>query len=362
MNIKLSENIRAFRKARSLTQEQLAEALGVTAGAVYKWEAGLSTPDIDLIIALADLFDTSVDVLLGYEMKSNRQSAIVSRLKDFLHTRDERGLSEAEKALVRYPNSFEVVYHSAVLYNMLGLIKRDRKMTRRGIELLERSILLIGQNTDPKISELSIYHNIAMAYIGIGEAGKAAELLRNNNPCGISDAIIGQTLAAYCDRHEEAVPYLSMALLNTIASLTRVVMGYYNVYCKRREFASAVDILRGALVFFEQFSQPEKAGFLDKVSAIFYTCLAHAQIELGESDRAREALRRAKRAAEIFDRMPDYRGDSIRFVSENAMTVFDSLGDTAKESVLNLLQDIKSKTLLALWEEIDHEEETTYRA
>ena len=39
MKMMLAENIRAFRKERSLTQEQLAEALGVTAGAVYKWEA-----------------------------------------------------------------------------------------------------------------------------------------------------------------------------------------------------------------------------------------------------------------------------------------------------------------------------------
>lgn len=356
MNIKLSENIRAFRKAHALTQQQLADALGVTVGAVYKWEANLSAPDLALLIQLADFFDTSVDVLLGYEMKSNRQSAAVARLREFMRNRDERGLSEADKALVRYPNSFEVVYQSAALYNMLGLIKRDRNLTRRGIGLSERAVLLIGQNTDPKISELSIYHNIAMAYIGIGEAEKAAELLKNNNPCGVSDAIIGQTLASDCDRPEEAVPYLSMALLNNIASFTRIVMGYYNVYCKRREFGSARDILRGALVFFELFSQPKKADFLDKVSAIFYTCLAHVEIELGEAGGARNALQSARRAAETFDRMPDYRGDSIRFVYENATTVFDSLGDTAKESVQNLLQDIKNEALSAMWEEIDHAE------
>ena len=42
MEMTLSKNIRAFRKQRSLTQEQLAEVLGVTPGAVYKWEAKLS--------------------------------------------------------------------------------------------------------------------------------------------------------------------------------------------------------------------------------------------------------------------------------------------------------------------------------
>ena len=42
MQIRLSENIRALRRRHGLTQEQLAESLGVTPGAVYKWEAGVS--------------------------------------------------------------------------------------------------------------------------------------------------------------------------------------------------------------------------------------------------------------------------------------------------------------------------------
>ena len=42
MDLSLSENIRSFRKQRKMTQEKLAEALGVTVGAVYKWESGVS--------------------------------------------------------------------------------------------------------------------------------------------------------------------------------------------------------------------------------------------------------------------------------------------------------------------------------
>ena len=52
MTNKLAENIRTFRKARSLTQEQLAEVLGVTTGAVYKWEARLSQPELGMLMEL----------------------------------------------------------------------------------------------------------------------------------------------------------------------------------------------------------------------------------------------------------------------------------------------------------------------
>ncbi len=95
MKIKLAENIRQFRKDRALTQEQLAEVLGVTTGAVYKWEAQLSNPELNLIMEMADFFDTSVDVLLGYEMKDNRLSACIERLKTYRHNKDPQGLAEA---------------------------------------------------------------------------------------------------------------------------------------------------------------------------------------------------------------------------------------------------------------------------
>ncbi len=96
---RLAENIRAFRRQRSLTQAQLAEALGVTVGAVYKWENGLSQPELDMLVALADFFDASVDALLGYEMKDNRLHAAAERLRQYRFDKDRGGLAEAERAL-----------------------------------------------------------------------------------------------------------------------------------------------------------------------------------------------------------------------------------------------------------------------
>ena len=103
MKITLANSIRKHRKNRKMTQEQLAEALGVSVGAVYKWEAGLSLPELNLIVEIADFFDESVDALLDYDMKDNRQGAIVDRLRTYLNNKDCSGLSEAEKALKNTP-------------------------------------------------------------------------------------------------------------------------------------------------------------------------------------------------------------------------------------------------------------------
>lgn len=54
--MKLSTNIKELRKSHNLTQEQLAEAMNVTVGTVSKWESASSSPDIEMIVELADFF------------------------------------------------------------------------------------------------------------------------------------------------------------------------------------------------------------------------------------------------------------------------------------------------------------------
>ena len=357
MNVKLSDNIRAFRKAQSLTQQQLADAVGVTVGAVYKWEANLSAPDLTLLVELADLFDTSVDVLLGYEIKNNKQAETVTRLKEYLHSKDKSGLAEADKALIRYPNNFDVVHQSAKLYYLFGLMTCDNKLLKRSIELMERSILLLGQNTDPEISELSLRIDIAGAYSGLGDEEKALEIIKNNNPCGINNDLIGVSLAGILDRPDEAVDYLSMAFVDKLASLIRIVNGYMNVYFKKNDFSAGESILLTALNFFSDLKRNEKPGFLDKPGANFYVCLAFAQYKQGKNEEALNSLRKAKLTANSFDRQPVYNVDSIRFVQTSTRhTAFDALGETANESALRAVQAMDSAEFSTLWEGICHEE------
>ena len=67
VSMNLSNNIVCFRKERGLTQEQLAALLNVSVSAVSKWEIGSNRPDLELLPDLAEIFQVSIDSLLGYE-------------------------------------------------------------------------------------------------------------------------------------------------------------------------------------------------------------------------------------------------------------------------------------------------------
>ena len=61
----LNENIKAIRKSKGLSQQELAVKVNVVRQTISKWEQGLSVPDSDLLIALSDALETPVSTLLG---------------------------------------------------------------------------------------------------------------------------------------------------------------------------------------------------------------------------------------------------------------------------------------------------------
>ncbi len=61
----LNENIKAIRKSKGLSQEELAIKLNVVRQTISKWEQGLSVPDSDMLISISEVFETPVSTLLG---------------------------------------------------------------------------------------------------------------------------------------------------------------------------------------------------------------------------------------------------------------------------------------------------------
>lgn len=71
--MKFGENLQKLRKEQGISQEQLAEKLGVTRQSVSKWESGSSYPEMDKIVALCNLFHCDLDVLINKDVTEERQ-------------------------------------------------------------------------------------------------------------------------------------------------------------------------------------------------------------------------------------------------------------------------------------------------
>ena len=65
------DNLASLRKMRQMTQEDIAEKLGVSRQSVAKWESGETVPDLDKCRMLADIFDVTLDDLANYESEEN---------------------------------------------------------------------------------------------------------------------------------------------------------------------------------------------------------------------------------------------------------------------------------------------------
>ncbi len=77
----LSEKIYTLRRKNRLSQEQLAERIGVSRQAISKWEGGLSTPELDKLKALSECFQITIDELTN-DKSSNNSSDTTEQKKD----------------------------------------------------------------------------------------------------------------------------------------------------------------------------------------------------------------------------------------------------------------------------------------
>lgn len=92
----LHENLKALRKQKGLTQEELAIRLNVVRQTVSKWEKGRSVPDADILAQIAEVLDVSVSNLLGSALPADEQEADsiatqLIRLNEQYSIRNRRG-------------------------------------------------------------------------------------------------------------------------------------------------------------------------------------------------------------------------------------------------------------------------------
>ena len=107
----IGENIKRLRNERKITQETLASYLGVSCQAVSKWERGDTSPDIGMVIPIANFFEVSADELLNLA-PARREQEILSCLRELeaLRAQGETGQAQAKirAAYLRFSDDFRI--------------------------------------------------------------------------------------------------------------------------------------------------------------------------------------------------------------------------------------------------------------
>ena len=362
MEILLKDNLKRLRKERGLTQEALAESLGVTVGAVYKWENGRSAPELTTLIEIAALFGVSIDVLVGYRIEGDNSDKLAKKISALgLEKRYREAITEAERALLLYPNDFYAVYSSGELYALAGIEKNEEKYLRRAIELLTRAVLFLSQSKDSSISEPRIQSMIAQCYIALGKHERGLEILKKYNVCGVFDSLISIIYTEDCDQSfKEAEPYMVSAFANIVTSAIRTMRSYANYYQKSKLYEDGRDAFLWLSELLSSIKiDKSKVAYTDKLIASCYARCADLSLMMGRWDEAEAYMKRAVRMGAAFDRFPTYKMQNIKFcvMGTDDATAYDDLGSTAIESVEKAVKESKSEGLYEMFLRISEEEE-----
>ena len=168
MMMYLPANLKKYRIAKGLTQEEVAAFLGITAQSVSKWERGESYPDITFLPALANIFETSVDLLIGMdairaeETRYNIHKTAVEYQKNGEYDKAEKTYREA---LLTYPNM------PGMILGLAGTLalKGD---TAEAIELIERGLPLSANEKQ----KATLRAALCFLYLKAGREDKAGRL------------------------------------------------------------------------------------------------------------------------------------------------------------------------------------------
>lgn len=157
MEIRLGEKIKELRKGRNVSQEVLAQALGVSFQAVSKWETGTCMPDVTMIPAIASFFEVSTDELFDFNL-AEQERKVMDIVEKAAGLRDECP-AEAEdilrQGLKQFPGN-EILLNN-LLYTMRAPDRSEEVVT------LCKSILEVTKLDDVKYDVLRIlaetYHD-----------------------------------------------------------------------------------------------------------------------------------------------------------------------------------------------------------
>jgi len=294
MTIALSENLKKLRLLRDLTQEDVAQFLGVTSQAVSKWERNEGYPDITILPVIANYFEVTVDDLIGNDVLSKQQKVERYRERYFEFNKNsqmDEAVETAKKAYSEFPYEWGIIeIYVLGLTRGFSEIPEGEKMA----ELRRLCELIIEKCTDPIIRKRAVY---SMTF---AEDDDRVEYWFSQAPDNRDYLESERRADRYLDRGQWELyyPQKQKNMMDAVGDLTRGMGCYYeNCDVKWR-----IESRRRRIEFMNlMFRDTDRILMSGKIGGELIE-LAMAYDEAGETENAVNALKEALELHEEHER------------------------------------------------------------
>lgn len=314
----LHENIRNIRKEKCMTQESLAEAMGVTTAAVSKWETGQSAPEVPMLMELADFFEVSVDTLLSHTVSADRKQSLLERMKKAAEEDCFEDAKRIARTVLRsYPNDFSVVDQVADLYYHIFIRIHDNASMEYAIELVQRLFKLADDPSGKMRYEL--FSRLGNMYELLDDWEKAREYHEKGNVAGNNERTLAYALAQE-GKSREALDRLSKVFMTNLFYLMVDANRIKELWEQQEQPEKAKAALQWAVSAMDNLG-PEMLENLRILAASFALNLAGM-----EENKYEEHLRRA---VQLLSGATNAQG--LCFVTEMPKQVYSSILDSPEK-------------------------------
>ncbi len=309
MIISLGDTIKRLRREREMTQETLADFLGVSFQAVSKWERGETYPDITALPSIASFFNVSVDTLLGVD--SAKQEEKIQEYIDFYYREWQNGdfnkiLEAMKTAINEFPGEFRLLSR---YMNTLIVLKNTTDSGALSIlgEVRELYNTIDSHCTDDSIRIwakkliCTVYKRLS-AVENSGVTIEDMEAILNKMPLMQNSRDYTATyLHPTGDKHDEACKEAICELLYLLNGA--VVNGFY--YTENTDREKKIAAAKAVLAAYEAFYPDGDYGKNYRHVIYNHGHIADWYFTLGKTEQSLFHLRKSAELAARFDSLPE---------------------------------------------------------
>lgn len=336
--LKFSENLTKLRRQHKITQEELANFIGVTKASVSKWETGQNLPDIILLLEIATYFDVSVDTLLDYEPQLNKEkiaSLYQSLAQDFASKPTDEVIKKCKKLIKKYYSCYPFLLQMVILLLNHFMIYTDKEKSFEVLQYtLEICEHILSNCTDLNICNDTIFckANVNLLLGNFEQVIETLEKVVNLNPLLPANQNEILLIQAYqmTERTKEADRLAQSSILLHLIGLINTSIQYMTAHQNDISLCNTtierVDNLIN-LYNFEQI-QPNSCAIFNYQSAIYYMV----------QNEADKSINRLKKFEKIFKGMVK---DTLKMTGSNPYFTMWSEWINVPENVPTAPREVK---------------------